>query len=103
MMINLITMKINLMKIMINMMTMKINLMTNIKTIMINWMTTMINMKTMMIRSVRGHDDVRMLIFVCFLYQRKFLEILASREMCHLNWLPVIAYDHTLTGLPILL
>ena len=44
----------------------------------------------------------RMLIFVCFLYQRKFLAILASREMCHLNWQPVIAYDHTLTGLPIL-
>ena len=69
----------------------------------------MINMKTMMIRSVRGHDDVRIRIrsrhslIQCFFVSKEILEISASREMCHLNWLPIIAYDHTLTGILILL
>ena len=85
--INLITlhciaMRINLMTIMINLMTTMIDTMTmmvNLITIRINMMAIMIYMTTTMIRSVRGHDDVRMLIFVCFLYQRKFLEIFKHR------------------------
>ena len=67
--INMMTMMINMMTLMINMMTMRMNLITmmtnmktmkiNLMTIVINLMTTLINIKTMMIRSVRGHDDVR--------------------------------------------
>ena len=63
--INLMTIMINLMTTMIDTMTMMVNLITmmiNLITIRINMMAIMIYMTTTMIRSVRGHDDVRIRI-----------------------------------------